>query len=170
MKTFALLLIVLFAALAGMSQTAQFGKISGNAQYESYVPKTGDQVNVGDTLQLGKPSGEFGFIYITQGGERVKSALAGNKVKITQIKSYGTKKAGYKLWVQFKGYGLVPVFIDFDNALETSEIINPKAKMTRDQAISKLKEAKDLLDLKMMTEAEYEILKNDLTPIIMPNK
>lgn len=169
MKTFTLLLIVLFAALAGRSQTAQFGKISGNAQYESYIPKTSDQINVGDTIQLGKPSGEFGFIYITQGGERVKATLAGNKVKITQIKSYGTKKAGYKLWVQFKGYGLVPVFVDYDTALETGEIVNPRARMTREQAISKLKEAKDLLDLKMMTEAEYDSLKNQLAPLIRTN-
>jgi uncharacterized membrane protein YqhA len=39
--------------------------------------------------------------------------------------------------------------------------------MTREQAISKLKEAKDLVDLGMMSQAEFDGLKNKLTPIIL---
>ena len=39
--------------------------------------------------------------------------------------------------------------------------------MTREQAIAKLKEAKDLVDLGMMSKEEYEKLKVELTPLII---
>ncbi|KKQ22321.1 MAG: hypothetical protein US35_C0012G0019 [Parcubacteria group bacterium GW2011_GWA2_37_10] len=42
---------------------------------------------------------------------------------------------------------------------EFGEIINPRAEMTRDQALEKLKEAKQLLDLQMMTQEKYDSLK-----------
>jgi len=38
--------------------------------------------------------------------------------------------------------------------------------MTREEAIAKLKEAKDLFDLDMMSQDEYDALRKELTPII----
>lgn len=38
--------------------------------------------------------------------------------------------------------------------------------MTREEAIAKLKESKDLLDLEMISQEEYDALKLELTPII----
>ena len=52
-------------------------------------------------------------------------------------------------------------------AINTGEIINPKAAMTREQAIAKLKEAKDLVDLGMMSKEDFEKLKAELTPLII---
>ena len=60
--------------------------------------------------------------------------------------------------------------LDLEMAISTGEVINPKARMTREQAIVKLKESKDLLDLGLMTLEEYEKLKSELTPIIVGNK
>ena len=39
--------------------------------------------------------------------------------------------------------------------------------MTRDEAISKLKETKDLLDLGLVQQVDYDKLKAELTPIII---
>ena len=39
--------------------------------------------------------------------------------------------------------------------------------MTREQAIAKLKEAKDLVDLGMMTKEEFDKLKDELSKIIL---
>ena len=169
MKIATLTLIVLFVTLACSAQIAEYGKLT-NIKYDSYISKTGDQINVGDTLLIGKASSESGFIYITREGARLNSALAGNKIEINKIKSFETQAAGLKLWVQFKGFGWPFALIDYENAIETGEIINPKAKMTRDQAINKLKESKVLLDLNVITTEEYEKLKNKLAPIIIGKK
>ena len=60
--------------------------------------------------------------------------------------------------------------IDLELALSTGEVVNPNQKMTREQAIVKLKESKDLLDLGLLTQEEYDKIKAELTPIIMNNK
>jgi len=170
MKAFLLIICALFAInCLAQDQIAEYGKITGNGFYSAYVSKTGDIIHEGDTLVIGKPGGEFGFLNIQQGGQRIAVWMAGKKVKISQIKSYGTSKRGYTLFVQFKGFGLLPVFIDYDNALQTGEIINPNGRMTREQAIAKLKESKELLDLQMMTQSKYDSLKNKLAPIIQAN-
>ena len=38
--------------------------------------------------------------------------------------------------------------------------------MTREQAIKNLKEAKELLELDIIPQSEYDALKDELTPII----
>ena len=42
--------------------------------------------------------------------------------------------------------------------------------MNRENAIKKLKEAKDLLELEIITQEEYDKLKAELTPIIKDEK
>ena len=51
-------------------------------------------------------------------------------------------------------------------SIENGELELKNRKMTRTEAIEKLKEAKTLLDLQMMTEAEYLKLRDSLSPII----
>jgi hypothetical protein len=53
--------------------------------------------------------------------------------------------------------------------LATGELVNPKRAMTRSEAITKLKETKDLLELGMIKQEEYEKIKTELTPIITQN-
>ena len=57
--------------------------------------------------------------------------------------------------------------IDIDKALEFNEIFNENMPLSRAEAIAKLKEHKDLYDLGLISEKEYNILKEKLTPIIM---
>ena len=52
-------------------------------------------------------------------------------------------------------------------AIKKGELANPNAPMTRAEAIAKLKEAKDLLELDMMSQEEFDALRAELTPIIM---
>ena len=56
--------------------------------------------------------------------------------------------------------------IDLEKAINFGEVINPVQKITREQAIKKLKEAKDLYELELMSKSEYEKLRSELTPII----
>ena len=57
--------------------------------------------------------------------------------------------------------------IDIDKALEYEEIINSNRPLTRSEAITKLKEQKDLYDLGLISEKEYLDLKDKLSPIIL---
>mgnify|MGYP006096750369 FL=1 len=51
-------------------------------------------------------------------------------------------------------------------SLKMGEVYLLNRMMTRQEAISKLKESKDLLDLEMISQEEYDALKIELTPII----
>ena len=56
--------------------------------------------------------------------------------------------------------------MDTELAIESQEVLLKNRKMTRDEAIAKLKEAKELVEIEMMTKDEFEELKKELTPII----
>ncbi|OAD92213.1 hypothetical protein A7A78_08970 [Aequorivita soesokkakensis] len=159
--------LLIFSTSLGYSQTAEYGKLTKKSEYKIYLTRTGDTLKVGDTLTVGIPTSDLGFTYISQGGQRVSNTLSDKKVIVDKLKTYGNKSSGYKLYAHFKGYGLLPVLIDYDIALELGEIKNTNIKITREQAIAKLKEAKELLDLEVITLAEYEKLKTELTPLIM---
>ena len=69
--------------------------------------------------------------------------------------------------VNFKGGIIGSAYLTAsDYSVIRGELINPNALMTRAQAIAKLKESKDLLDLEIMTQDEYDKIKLKLTPII----
>jgi hypothetical protein len=57
--------------------------------------------------------------------------------------------------------------MDSELALESREILLKNRKMTREEAISKLKEAKELMEIEMMSKEEFNKLKKELAPIIM---
>ena len=88
--------------------------------------------------------------------ETIKGLRRGGKVNVlfylkdTQLKGLSTL---------YLSAGLI--------SIERGELINPNAPMNRTQAIAKLKESKDLLDLGMLTQEEYDELKKELTPTIM---
>ena len=56
--------------------------------------------------------------------------------------------------------------LNIENALIDMEIVNPNAPLSREEAIKKLRESKDLMELDMMSKEEYESLRKKLTPII----
>lgn len=56
--------------------------------------------------------------------------------------------------------------IDIEEALQNGEIINPSPVLNRSEAIQKLKESKDLMELDLLSEEEYNKLRDKLLPII----
>ena len=57
--------------------------------------------------------------------------------------------------------------INIEEALSSGEIVNVNAPFSKKEAIKKLKESKDLMDLGFITNEEYEKIKEKLTPIIL---
>ena len=56
--------------------------------------------------------------------------------------------------------------LDLKFALQFGELINPKAAMTSDQALSELKRAKDKLDLGLITQEHFDSLRTVLSKYI----
>jgi hypothetical protein len=170
-----LTLIAILICTIAYTQTAKYGEMSGKDKYECYISKDGDLIKIGDTLIIENPSTDKGFYWIRQANLICASWLSGKSVKITGLKSWPESQATilnkplgeYQMWLQFKGYGWEPCYISYEKALMAGEIINPNGRMTKEQAMAKLKEAKEKLDLQLITQQEYDKLKEELSPIIM---
>ena len=118
---------------------------------------------------------------------------SGDKVIVKSLFVTHEKITGYKLWPDRKSTPLyVSIFVknpkvelnsvkgfskmlspsrktilDIEKALVSGEIINPNAPLSKEEAIKKLKESKDLMELDLLTKEEYEKLKEKLIPIIL---
>jgi hypothetical protein len=150
-----------------------------NIECDVYTAKDGFSYKVGDTLKIGRPSTNKTFAFITTGGtaaalsgtapEPLNVNSSGTNTIIKKIAVGGSKRMGFKIYVVGKGNcGICPNnMIDFEEALATGEI--QSKGMSREQAIAKLKEAKDLVDLGMMSKEDFEKLKSELTPLIIKN-
>jgi hypothetical protein len=137
-----------------------------------YIAKDGHSYKIGDTLKIGRPSSNKTFAFITEGNalatpQPLLANSSGTNSIIKKITVGGNKRAGFKIVIVGKGFcALCPqYYIDFEEAITTGEI--QSFGMTREQAIAKLKEAKDLVDLGIMTKEDFEKLKEELSKIIM---
>jgi hypothetical protein len=147
-------------------------------------------IKVGDTLMIGPAASDGNDRYTTLNMYKysgykaamltttspVELQLNGaqhqqNKVVVEAIMTRGTRKRMFVvldlILAENKG-GISGNFncVDTKKALELGELING-SHLTRDMAIEKLKEAKDLLDLGLIDQAEYDTIKSELTPVIM---
>lgn len=107
------------------AQTAIYNKITSEADFTSYQTKSSEIIKTGDTLQIGYPRAGNQFTFISQANTAAGTVIANARVVVSKIKTIGNKTRGYKIFVLFKGYGLYPVYIEYESALETGEIKNP---------------------------------------------
>ena len=131
-------------------------------------------------IRLGRPAG-FGNVMSAMNGEGATMAgvnLAGEVVKIDEIKvaHKGSKKKPLRLIliigeINGRAFGINKYLsvLDTDLAMSYGEILLKNRKMTRDEALAKLKEAKDLMDLGLMSEDEFKAMRSELQPLIMEN-
>ncbi|SHJ67183.1 hypothetical protein SAMN04487911_13010 [Arenibacter nanhaiticus] len=129
------------------------------------------------TIIMGKPAG-FGNVMAAMGGEEPNTAgaeMQGEIVVISEMSVFhkGSRKKPLKLTVLLgdpngRAFGINKYMsvTDYEKSVLSGEIKSINAPMTREEAIAKLKESKDLLDLGIMAEDEYQALKEELTPII----
>lgn len=129
-------------------------------------------------IKMGRPAG-FGSIINALAGEdeiMASNELKNTKAIVKEIKAYhrGSKKKPLFLVmvlgeINGRAFGINKYLsvMDTELAIESGEILLKNRKMTRYEAISKLKEAKALLDIEMITRKEFEALKKKFFPIIM---
>lgn len=172
-----------------MSLDLQKKKFKTRVEANSIKLDDGSIVKVGDTLIVGDSANKISNTYSTLQVGRYSSGMAamGGQGVYYGLTIKNSKAILEKIRI-FRSMGKIyvvgdlnPLDISDDTmysyigavnmilAFNEGELINPNAPMTRDQAIDKLKESKDLFDLGLMNEEEYNLIKEELTPIIMGN-
>jgi hypothetical protein len=99
-------------------------------------------------------------------------SLAGAEVRVTALKLAGTKRRPY-VWAECEFVNTadrenISGFItigNVDDAVRLGEIVSPE-NITRDYAIQKLREAKELLDMGGYTEEQFEAEKAKYAPYV----
>ncbi len=131
-------------------------------------------------IKLGRPAG-FGSIMNAMSGEADYMAdvsYKNTKVIVKEIKAYhrGSKKKPLYLVlvlgeINDRAFGVNKYLsvMDTELAIEYGEVQLLNRKMTRAEAITKLKEAKELYEIEMMSKDEFDALKLELGPIIKGN-
>ena len=129
-------------------------------------------------IKMGRPAG-FGSVMTAMNGDAQNMAdnsLKNTTVVVNELKTYHRGSKSKPLYVVMvlgeingKAFGINKYLsvMDTELAIESGEILLKNRKMTRDEAIAKLKEAKELMEIDMMSKEEFEELKKELTPIIM---
>tara|TARA_R110000787_G_scaffold11399_2_gene37801 strand:- start:2170 stop:2760 length:591 start_codon:yes stop_codon:yes gene_type:complete len=140
------------------------------------ILEDGSSLFIGDTLKLGKSASKIsndytsiwignamsGFINISSGHSQFTYIL--DEIRINLL--YGDVKCTFKIKDPYAKGMMATSYTASDFSIKLGELINPNAPITREQAIEKLKESKDLLDLEIITQEEYNLIKSELTPLI----
>lgn len=131
-----------------------------------------------ETIILGKPAG-FGNVLAMMGGEdpiNAGSEFQNEIVLIAEMRVFhkGSRKKPLRLEILLgepngRAFGVNKYLsvTDYEKSVLSGEIKSLHAPLTRDEAIAKLKESKDLLDLGLLKQEDYEAIKTELTPVIM---
>ena len=155
----------------------EFKSVTKHSLYDEYLGKDGYTYKVGDTLKIGRPMNNKTFSFVKElstlealnGQESRPSSISvsGTNTIIKRMGGYGNKNIGFKIFFGGKGIcGICPSYIiDFEEAIATGEIVSKG--FTKESAIAKLKEAKELLDLGLMKQVDYDKLKESLVKYIL---
>ena len=144
--------------LGDLFSTIATGNIKGTTKEPDYLPHSynGQKVIVESIYVMHKKYNGYNPLYNRKEMPLYVLVYAKRpKVQNVNIKNISTALSHKRITV-----------IDIEKAFNLGEVINPVKKLNREEAIKKLKEAKDLYELDLMSKSEYEKLRLELTPII----
>ena len=175
---------------------AEWVKLFANSTKFNAIKFTdGSVLKLGEKMTLGKPSGtnqsnqqmtgvfsstnhtvnNFSYIMLGRMGSAMLSGITylpetfkGREVELEDIKFVKRNKKSTEagVMITFNNPGMDITVLNLEAALQYGELINPKAAMTSDQALAELQKAKTKLDLGVITQQEYDVIKNELVKII----
>ncbi len=152
------------------SQTCSY-TTTERGNFTEYVSKDGSVYKIGDRLTIGQPSTNKTFAFIQTGDgfispiENAIANISGNETEIKRIFIVGTDRSGHYVMFRTKGaYAVLNMSINFEQALIAGEIKG--FGKTSNEALTELKTCKDKLDLGLITQAEFDAKKTELTKYI----
>ena len=144
--------------LGDLFSTIATGNIKGTTKEPEYLPHSynGQKVIVESIYVLHEKYNGYNPLYNRKEMPLYVLVYAKRpKVQNVNIKNISTALSHKRITI-----------VDIEKAFSLGEVINPVQKINREEAIKKLKEAKDLFELDLMSKSEYEKLRLELTPII----
>lgn len=133
-------------------------------EYQAYTASDGHTYAVGDDITIGVPSSNKTCAFLTSelamfagGPTGVAAAWSGYKMKIRTIGVDRNKKRGPTVSMRCYLAGLGGILVKFENALAAGEIVSEG--MTREKALDEIKRAKDMLELELITQQEFDSIK-----------
>jgi hypothetical protein len=166
-------LLVIIAFLISNSSYSQILKFSDigldkpEGKFKEYITKDGISFKVGDTIVIGKGTGENGlFVHLLNAGQRLSASFSGYKSVIENFYFEGNKKVGWKIRaftnkLTFMG---APILFYPEDIACTGELIG--YGISSDDALKELRRSKEKLDLELITREEYDKIKAELSKYI----
>lgn len=144
-----------------------------------YTASNGAVIKLGDKFRLNRPEGGSKTFVSIQNkptvmdmmgnknySSTVDTSMSNTEITIKTLYIFGSRKLGFKSMAELATCGVCNnLLVDIELAIESKEVRTNG--MTREDAIAKLKETKELLDLGMVKQDDYDKLKTELTPIII---
>ena len=173
-----ILILSLFFTTLSFAQLVTFEEFQASknpekVELDSYQAENGEVFKIGDKITIANPSmSNDEYLNVVENDlgtlKRININKKGFETEIKKFRIYGKKRTGFNVVAVTKStLGLSNYWVEIEPAIKNGEI--ETSVLTREQAIAKLKETKDLLDLDMITKEEYEKVKKELTPVIMNN-
>ncbi len=171
-------ILTLFVTTLSYSQLVTFEEFKASekqkkVKLDSYQAKNDQVFKIGDKITIGHPSkSNDTYLNVAMNDlgtlKTLGISVKGFEAEIKKFKIYGTKRTSYYVVAVTKSMdGFSNFWIAIEDAIKEGEI--ETTGINREEAIAKLKETKDLCDLDIITQEEYEKVKKELTPIIMKN-
>ena len=124
------------------------GNIKGNTKEPGYLPHSynGQKVIIESIYVMHEKYNGYNPLYNRKEMPLYVLVYAKRpKVQNVNIKNISTALSHKRITI-----------VDIEKAFSFGEVINPVKKLNREEAIKKLKEAKDLFELDLMSKSEYE--------------
>lgn len=179
MRKLQLIMMGLFTLVTMFSfgqDTLTYEDVSSSKQrhkgkFDTYIAKDGSIYTVGDTINVGIPSGINGrFVHLCKVDiigtiYQVGREAVNTHIILKNIRVGGTKRSGWKVSFQTKGMTFIDnYFLFIEDAIVSGEINS--SVITSDEALNKLKKEKDKLDLGLITQEEFDKIKEELSKYI----
>ena len=142
------------------------------SNFTSYIDSKGQEIKIGDAIILVKPEteGDYTFVYFGNdlGGYKYVNRTVQNKEVV--IESIRVTKFKSEMYVNLKCTedGLIGAkyMLSWEQALNAKEV-KKKGSLTKDDVLKILNEKKNLLDLGVIKQSEYDSLVNVFKPILV---
>lgn len=133
-----------------------------------YITDKGDSIKVGDTITIGVAFRNEQYDYIKQNAGvqlyPLTNIASGSKVVIKDLQA--TMKVLTMRTTRPQGYVYGLYVVNVQSAIDNGELRVNSNLMTSDEALSELKRAKDKLDLGLITQEEFDKIKQELSKLI----